>query len=220
MYDVRSSFLPRGKRKMDKFFASERGSVNILSATMMVVVLSFTGLAIDVGVWVERRDELQTIADSASTAGAKELSEHGEEGARAAAMAYVKQRGENLDLFQFTIDPGASTVKVTATDKLPRYLSVFLLRDDPKTRIEFIAKYMRNRKLCALAMDPAAQPGVSVSRRRGTHRPDVRGMVQLREAEVIQCRESDQCLLGQNVRGRRRNESFEWHGLAATLGRL
>jgi hypothetical protein len=52
---------------------SERGQMIVLSALVMTVVLVFSALAIDVGVWMHTRTKLQADADAMALAGAQEL---------------------------------------------------------------------------------------------------------------------------------------------------
>jgi uncharacterized membrane protein len=57
-----------------KILREERGSVLILTALSMTMLLSFLALAIDIGNLYYRQRQLQTLADSAAMAGALEAS--------------------------------------------------------------------------------------------------------------------------------------------------
>jgi len=52
---------------------SEHGSVLIMAAVMVVVLLGFLALAIDVGMVLTAKSELQNVADSAAFAGVNKL---------------------------------------------------------------------------------------------------------------------------------------------------
>ncbi len=51
----------------------ERGQILIMSVLVLTVMLAFSGLAIDVGLWVHTRTKLQADADSMALAGAQKL---------------------------------------------------------------------------------------------------------------------------------------------------
>lgn len=61
------------KKTKGRFFASEKGSVMILVALMMTVLLGFGALAIDVGDLYFTRRQMVTAADAGALAGAREL---------------------------------------------------------------------------------------------------------------------------------------------------
>lgn len=145
---------------MHRLFADQRGSVTILSAVLMVIVLTCVGLAIDTGVWNKRKDELQSVMDAASVAGARALATGNAESALAATRAYLSQRGDDPKKFQIAADAALSTVTVTRLEKVHRFFSVFALKYDPTIPIVSVARHHKQRKLCALAVDNAGHPGI------------------------------------------------------------
>ena len=56
-----------------RFWTDIRGNVAILFTTVMPVLLVGLGMAVDYGVWVNQKQELQRIADEAALAAAREL---------------------------------------------------------------------------------------------------------------------------------------------------
>src|SRR5687767_909720 len=51
----------------------ERGQLVVLAAIMLTVVLGFSGLAIDIGLWLHTRTKLQADADAMALAGGQQL---------------------------------------------------------------------------------------------------------------------------------------------------
>ncbi|MBM4284848.1 MAG: hypothetical protein FJ128_06310 [Deltaproteobacteria bacterium] len=100
------------KRKWARGSPQERGSVMILTALLMVVILGFASLAIDVGRLYVVRNELQNAVDASALAGASNLikDQNGEAvrdcaGAGQAAMSVAQRQAELLGLPP--VDPGA-----------------------------------------------------------------------------------------------------------------
>jgi hypothetical protein len=77
------------KRKLE----SERGSVLILTALCMVVLLGFVGLALDTGYLYHERRLAQTAADAGAMAGASEIRREREDLINASALAGTADNG-------------------------------------------------------------------------------------------------------------------------------
>lgn len=141
--------------------ADSRGSVTLLNAALLLILISMMGLAIDVGMWNTRRDEMQSLADSAAMAGARAMSLDGEYGAVLAARNHLLQKGADPSLFEIKADIAGSEVTVASVDRTQqRYLSIFMLQAAPELSVSAVAKFTRHQKLCVLATDPNANPGI------------------------------------------------------------
>ena len=62
--------------KLMKFFKNEKGSILVMSAILLPIILAFTGIAFDFGRWYLEKGQLQHAADSASTAGLISMKQH------------------------------------------------------------------------------------------------------------------------------------------------
>jgi uncharacterized membrane protein len=64
-------------KKIGFFLSQDGGSVIILTAFLMIVVLGFAGLAVDIGVWYSQKRTLQMAADAGATGGSFALAKTG-----------------------------------------------------------------------------------------------------------------------------------------------
>ncbi|HPU66972.1 MAG TPA: pilus assembly protein TadG-related protein [Clostridiales bacterium] len=79
------------KKRLRSFWKEESGVAVIFVAISMVVLMSFTALAVDYGMVYYHRSELQTALDSAALAAAQKLPD--KEAARRTAIEYVRKNG-------------------------------------------------------------------------------------------------------------------------------
>lgn len=61
--------LEQGNSKI-RYFKNEKGSVAIMVALLLTTLISFAGLAIDVGFWYHTKRQLQLTADAGAIGGA------------------------------------------------------------------------------------------------------------------------------------------------------
>ena len=111
----------------------EEGTVVVLAAVLIIVVMGFAALAIDVGMITTARAELQNVADAGALAGVSQLLEADYDGAVAQASAFGSQNtcvgqpvalgtgdielgNYDLDSGTFTTVPGGggNAIRVTA----------------------------------------------------------------------------------------------------------
>jgi len=92
----------------------ERGAVAVIVMALLVVIMGFAALVIDLGVLFVVRGELQNAADSGALAGLIELSFTGQDGGRAAALAYATEPG-NYSITDPIPGPDAVDVTVSGT---------------------------------------------------------------------------------------------------------
>lgn len=118
-----------------KFASSEKGSVIILTALMLLVVIGFIGLAIDVGRLYITKNKLQNAADMAATAAVRqvnyeELQEGAEEikinkvQANAIARRFVKMNLERKSVQTNTINIDTKVVNDTDNEYGAKYVEV------------------------------------------------------------------------------------------------
>jgi uncharacterized membrane protein len=102
------------ERTHDRRRQARKGIALLLSALLLGILIAFVGLAVDLGVWVSQRSELQTAADLAALAGAQDLS-------RDAAQASAELNGIALEETRVTVD--GDRVEVEIRHEAPSYFS-------------------------------------------------------------------------------------------------
>lgn len=151
-----------------------RGTILVLFALLLIVLLGMVGLVIDSGLMMQSRRNTQNVADSASLAAAMELMRGGtRESAAAAAVQYV--RGYNgLANAEVTVNippltgPHAGDVRYAEVIVTRPYRTVFIqvtgAEQDRRVRERAVAGYERERwGEGPIVLDPFARPGISVS---------------------------------------------------------
>lgn len=75
------------------YFLNRQGAITVVSALMMPVILGFTGLGVDAGMWIKEKRQLQTAADAAALAAAHEIANGFPDNAEAAALKEAQNNG-------------------------------------------------------------------------------------------------------------------------------
>src|SRR5689334_17562786 len=63
---IRSAFLARTSRLLALWSRDERGSMSVLIAISMAVLLGFAALGVDVSLWLRAKNDVQAAADAAA----------------------------------------------------------------------------------------------------------------------------------------------------------
>lgn len=105
---------------MKKFKRDESGQVLVIVALSLVVLLGFTALAIDVGMMMHKRAQLQKAADAAALAGIMDVWEKADTHSIGIATA------EN-----YALSNGASQVAASVSRSHPSYTSASSMIGDP-----------------------------------------------------------------------------------------
>jgi len=95
----------------------ENGNVSLLVLLLMVILLSATGFAIDMGRIVIDRAKLSNALDYAALAGAQELPDD-PEAAKAEARAYLVDNGIDPTLISINISEDRKTIELKGTKEL------------------------------------------------------------------------------------------------------
>ena len=114
----------RAWRILRSVWQQEFGQGLVLGALAMVVILGFAAMAIDVGVFLHERRDLQNAADAAALAGAAELPESPAE-AEAKAHEWADKNG--IDIAGGELDP----VEITTTYVTNDTVRVRVTRETP-----------------------------------------------------------------------------------------
>lgn len=102
------------------FIQSEKGSVSILMALMMVVLLGFSGLTIDIGFAYVERTKLSNALDAAVLAAAQDLTE-GSQTARATAESYLMQNEVSLEEVIIEVGQDLKSIEIRGSRNVQHY---------------------------------------------------------------------------------------------------
>lgn len=105
-----------------KILQSKRGSILVLAAGAMTVLIGISALAIDAGFLYLNKAELQTSVDSGALAGAQELPFGGASTATSVAGNYAGVNGKAGDVIQVSINNNTQ-VSVSATRTVPLFFA-------------------------------------------------------------------------------------------------
>ncbi len=111
------------------YFADEKGSVLVLLAGALFLLIGMTAMVADVGVAYVNRAKLGSAMDAAALAGACELP-HDIEEARVAARQYAEKNGVPDDELEIEISPDGESIYVSTTKKMPLFFGRLLSSEE------------------------------------------------------------------------------------------
>jgi uncharacterized membrane protein len=164
MRKTSNSPSPASKRLIVHVLADRRGVVGILFALAMPVLIGFTALGTEVGLWYLGRRNLQTAADVAAISAAFEiLNGSGDETSSAEQEAVRHGFDSAGGTIQVNSPPSAGTsagdedaVEVLLTQpSTPLFARLFLTGSIDIT-VRAVARMNATSTACVLALDPAA----------------------------------------------------------------
>lgn len=153
--------------------ANRSGVVGILFALAMPILVGFTALGIEVGLWYLERRELQMAADAAAVSAAYEiLHQNSDDTVTGAARLEVEQHGFDPDVGSFVVShppaTGANTanadaVEVSLTQPRSLLIARMFLGDAISISARAVAVPNPSGVACVLSLDPSAAAAVAVS---------------------------------------------------------
>ena len=66
LHSVDSKLLPRTSRRFGSLLRDQRGSIGIIAAVSLAVLLAFGGLGVDAALWMRAKYDAQGAADAAA----------------------------------------------------------------------------------------------------------------------------------------------------------
>ncbi len=105
------------------FSAEETGAVIVIVALLLVVLLSITSFAVDLGVVYYQKSKLQTAMDAAALAAVHEMPDQG--AARAKALEFVIKNGYNVDDVEVTFPTNDSVRVSKSTQQKTTFANLF-----------------------------------------------------------------------------------------------
>lgn len=103
---------------MRKLLGEQKGSVAVLTALSITVLMGFAALAVDIGNLYLNKTQLSTMADAAALAGARDLPS-GDSEAETAALIYAKKNGYPDDNVQTIVNSDSTIITVTVKRTIP-----------------------------------------------------------------------------------------------------
>jgi Flp pilus assembly protein TadG len=138
------------------FVTDRSGAVAVVFALSLPILIGFTGLAIDTGVWFQNRSKIQLAADAAAIAGAHELAAGQAAGSiSTAAQTAATQNGMPPATATVSATASGAQVAVTAQMPAPLYFSQ-LFMPNPVTISATATASFTTEPFCILALDRTA----------------------------------------------------------------
>jgi len=148
------------------FFSDTRGNIAMIFALCLVPLLAGAGGAVDYGVWVHQKQELQSIADEAALTAARELYVANTSAAQAEAAAKNSTKQPTTFDGALTIKTSANvaqgTVEVVITQPGKSYFSPIAMAP-PTISVTAVARAFGGSRICVLAMDEKASTALNMS---------------------------------------------------------
>jgi hypothetical protein len=146
------------------FWQDCSGGAALVFALSLPVVLGFAGVALDYARFIQHRTSLQSAADAAALAAAREVSVSGpnENRVRSIAESVVRGHISSAVAVKTKLIEKDTAVHVVLNQTVPGIISRII--SDPPTQLRVLAtaKLYGNRKLCVVALDPTASKSVSL----------------------------------------------------------
>ena len=146
-----------------------RGSIALLLGLALPVLLGLAGAAVDYARWIRQKGELRSAADAAALAAARELTLSSSSEARVKAVAEAVVRSHippSPGVAEVAVSTATlaeqSGVRVVLRQGAQQILSHFIAKRPMEIELAATAKISGKRKLCLLALEPAAQKAVSL----------------------------------------------------------
>lgn len=112
-----------------RYLTNEKGSVLVLLAGALFVLVGMLAMVADLGVAYVDRAMLSNAADAAALAGAYELPQN-PQAARDAAEQYAEKNGVPADKLDVDILPGGESIRVSVRKKMSLFFGRLLTRDE------------------------------------------------------------------------------------------
>lgn len=107
---------------MVKQLKGQQGSVAVITALMLTVLMGFAALALDIGNLYLNKTQAANMADAAALAGARDLTA-GSGQAIATANLYAGKNGKTGDNVQATVNSDNTVITVTVTRNVPFFFA-------------------------------------------------------------------------------------------------
>jgi Putative Flp pilus-assembly TadE/G-like len=153
------------------YLASERGNMAILTAIASVGLFGAVGAAVSMASIGKSQSQLQTIADNAALAAAREIIVTSSKVTiEAVANTFIKTgerevlKGENEKLISETeVDLGHKSIRIKLSLKQKNFLGSFFGQDSTEISATATAAVTPGDKLCVLSLDQASSDSITLT---------------------------------------------------------
>lgn len=152
------------------FHADEKGGVAVFMALMMPIFAGMAALAVEYGLWLVKRSDMQRVADAAAYSSALSLSKGASSVQGAAARVVQRQYPKIANTLQVHYPPisgshqGSSThIEVSLSETIPRFLSQLFVSGDQTVTTRAVAGYNVGSEACFMSTSTSASVGIKLN---------------------------------------------------------
>jgi len=146
-------------RTLRRLCDDQNGAIYLTTALALVTLSGFAGLGLEVAAWQSSKQKMQTAADAAAVAGARELVKASHTDAQvtdaavadAATNGFAAGAGRTVDV---VLRPDGVSVEVTLSATAPRYFSQLLVQTPVVIGVRAAGGVLGGSPACLLALDP------------------------------------------------------------------
>lgn len=148
----------KAHRCCPQFIADEAASTAIIFSVVIAILVGVTGMAVDYAQMINTRSKLQSVADAAATAAAREMQLANADAAKVAAVArgYAESALSGV-IIQTTVDMKAGVVGVNVSSNFEATLSKIIGQGNSLITANAIAKASGGLPLCLIGLDTTAK---------------------------------------------------------------
>jgi Flp pilus assembly protein TadG len=165
-------------RWLRRLLLCRQGNMALSFALLAPMLIGITGGAIDMGAFMVHKEELQTAADAAALAAAKEggLSGWSESSAKAVVESYIDANVRTSISGEFTawveVDAKAKQVAVTLEQDHRGYFLIGYFQGTPQIRVKSTAQASNNANICVIGLHDSDGGTVSMDTNAMLSAPD------------------------------------------------
>jgi hypothetical protein len=167
-------FRRPGRLALRSLIGDRRGGVAVTTGLLVPVLLGFTGLGTEVGIWMYARQSLQGAADSAALSAAVTITAGNANKATGEARLAAAQYGyiDGTGGFSLTINNPPTSGNFAANNKAievivaqpqPRLFTAMFLTGDVTVRARAVSLAGMQGNACVLALDPSAKGALTAT---------------------------------------------------------
>lgn len=148
-----------------RFLRDASGGVALFAGLAAIPLIGSVGVAVDVSTWYGERTRLQSAADSAALAAAREMrlantpADQLEDAAEATARAAIAATGADVSRSEVVavVDDEAHAVRVTIRHELARVFSRIVTDTFTRVEVSAVARVSGSAPICVIGLDPEEQ---------------------------------------------------------------
>jgi Flp pilus assembly protein TadG len=156
--------MPFRNSRVRSFATDARGAVGVFFAVGFVGILGIAAIAADHAMWLDQRSDMQSIADAAALAGARDFAANGSvKSAERIAAAYLKSKSIPTANYKITVDEDRNLVETSVSMPGKQYLSSVIKSAQVNLSVVAQAQASESARPCIIALEPGAAKGIDFS---------------------------------------------------------